>query len=137
VTRIEGINTPTALTIISETGIDMNKWPTDNHFASWLALCPGTKISGRKVLSSKSRPCANHAAHAFRLAAYSLHKSNSALGAFLRSKKSHLGSPKAITATVQISLPVYFTICLKQVLNMLILDNTITNEVTKTASLQI
>lgn len=99
VTRIEGIDTPTALTIISETGIDMNKWPTDKHFASWLALCPGSKISGRKVLSSKSRPCANRAAHAFRLAAYSLHKSNSALGAFLRRKKSHLGSPKAITAT--------------------------------------
>ena len=99
VTRIEGIDTTTALTIISETGIDMNKWPTDKHFASWLALCPGSKISGGKVLSSKSKPCANRAAHAFRLAAYSLHRNKSALGAFLRRKKSHLGSPKAITAT--------------------------------------
>jgi len=98
-TRIDGIDTPTALTIIGETGIDMSMWPTDKHFSSWLALSPGSKISGGKVLSSKSKPCANRAAHAFRLAAYSLHKSNSALGAFLRRKKSHLGSPKAITAT--------------------------------------
>jgi len=98
-TRIEGIDTPIALTIIGETGIDMNKWPTDKHFASWLALSPGSKISGGRILSSKSKPCGNRAAHAFRLAAHSLHKSNSALGAFLRRKKSHLGSPKAITAT--------------------------------------
>lgn len=98
-TKIDGIDTPTALTIIGEIGIDMSKWPTDKHFSSWLALCPGSKVSGGKVLSSKSKPSANRAAHAFRLAAYSLHNSKSALGAFLRRKKSHLGSPKAITAT--------------------------------------
>ena len=99
VTRIEGIDTPTALNIIGETGIDMSKWPTHKHFSSWLGLSPGSKISGGKVLSSKTKPCANRAAHAFRLAAHSLHRSKSALGAFLRRKKFHLGSPKAITAT--------------------------------------
>jgi len=54
-TRIEGIDVSTALTIISETGIDMSKWPTDKHFSSWPALCPGSKISGGKILSSKSK----------------------------------------------------------------------------------
>jgi transposase len=98
-TRIEGIDSLSALNIIGETGIDMSPWPTEKHFASWLGLCPGSKISGGKVLSSKTKPTANRAAHAFRLAAYSLQRSNSAIGAFLRRKKFHLGAPKAITAT--------------------------------------
>ena len=99
VTRIEGIEAPTALTIIGEIGIDMSPWPTEKHFASWLGLCPGSKISGGKVLSSKTKPSANRAAHAFRLAAYSLQRSKSAIGAFLRRKKAQIGAPKAITAT--------------------------------------
>jgi len=99
VTRIEGIEAPTALTIIGEIGIDMSPWPTEKHFASWLGLCPGSKISGGKVLSSKTKPSANRAAHAFRLAAYSLQRSKSAIGAFLRRKKAQKGAPKAITAT--------------------------------------
>ncbi len=99
VTRIEGIEAPTALNIIGEIGIDMNPWPTEKHFASWLGLSPGSKISGGKVLSSKTKPSANRAAHAFRLAAYSLQRSASAIGAFFRRKKAHIGAPKAITAT--------------------------------------
>ena len=99
VTRIEGIQAPTALNIIGEIGIDMSPWPTEKHFASWLGLCPGSKISGGKVLSSKTKPSANRAAHAFRLAAYSLQRSKSAIGAFLRRKKAQIGAPKAITAT--------------------------------------
>ncbi len=99
VTRIEGIEAPSALNIIGEIGIDMSAWPTHKHFASWLSLCPGSKISGGKVLSSKTKPSANRAAHAFRLAAYSLQRSTSAIGAFLRRKKAQLGAPKAITAT--------------------------------------
>lgn len=98
-TRIEGIEAPTALTIISEIGIDMSHWPTEKHFASWLGLCPGSKISGGKVLSSRTKPCANRAAHAFRLAAFSLQRSKSGIGAFLRRKKAQIGAPKAITAT--------------------------------------
>ena len=99
VTRIEGIEGPTALNIIGEIGIDMSPWPTEKHFASWLGLCPGSKISGGKVLSSKTKPSANRAAYAFRLAAYSLQRSKSAIGAFLRRKKAQKGAPKAITAT--------------------------------------
>jgi len=98
-TRIEGIEAPSALNIIGEIGIDMSPWPTEKHFASWLGLCPGSKVSGGKVLSSKTKPSANRAAHAFRLAAYSLQRSKSAIGAFLRRKKAQIGAPKAITAT--------------------------------------
>ncbi len=98
-TQIVGLNTPTVLTIIAEVGLDMSRWPTSKHFASWLGLCPGSKISGGKNFSSKSKPSANRAAHAFRMAAFSLHRSQTAIGAFLRRKKAQLGSPKAITAT--------------------------------------
>jgi transposase len=98
-TAIDGINALTGLKVISETGLDMTRWKTVKHFTSWLALCPGTHISGGKVLQRKSRASANRAAAAFRLAAHGLHNSHSALGAFLRRKKAHLGPAKAITAT--------------------------------------
>ena len=98
-TMVDGIDAYTALKVISETGIDMTKWPTAKHFASWLGLSPNNKISGGKVQSSRTKPSANRAAAALRLAANSLHRSDSALGAFLRRKKTHLGAPKAITAT--------------------------------------
>jgi hypothetical protein len=98
-TRIDGLDAPTILTIVAEVGLEMSRWPSSKHFSSWLGLCPGSKISGGKNFSSKSKPSANRAAHAFRLAAYSLHRSQTAIGAFLRRKKAQLGAPKAITAT--------------------------------------
>jgi transposase len=107
-TRIEGIEAPTALNIIGEIGIDMSPWATEKHFASWLGLCPGSKVSGGKILSSKTKPSANRAAHAFRLAAYSLQRSKSAIGAFLRRKKAQIGAPKAITATAHKIARIFF-----------------------------
>jgi transposase len=98
-TRIEGIEETTALTVLSEIGPDMSKWPSEKHFTSWLGVCPHRRISGGKVLSSRTRPTANRAAAALRLAAASLHHSHSALGAYFRRMKSRLGTPKAITAT--------------------------------------
>ncbi len=98
-TKVDGLDSLTVLKIISEIGLDMSRWPTVKHFASWLGLSPGSKISGGKVLSSKTKKCANRAAHYLRLAAYSLHSSKSAIGAFFRRKKAHLGPAKAITAT--------------------------------------
>jgi transposase len=97
-TKIPGIDTGTALKIISEIGMDMNRWPTSKHFASWLGLCPGTKISGGKRLSGRTKACANKAAIALRLAANTLYHNKGALGAYLRRMKARLGSPKAITA---------------------------------------
>ena len=98
-TRIDGIDGFTALKVISEIGTDMTKWATAKRFASWLGLSPDNRITGGKVMSSRTKPSANRAAAALRLAAHGLHRSDSALGAFLRRKKAHLGAPKAITAT--------------------------------------
>ena len=77
----------------------MTKWPSAKHFASWLGLSPNNRITGGRVISSKTKASGNRAAAALRLAANALHRSNSALGAFLRRKKAQLGAPKAITAT--------------------------------------
>ena len=98
-TQIDGVDAYTALKVVSEIGADMTKWPSAKHFASWLGLSPNNRITGGKVMSSKTKPSANRAAAALRLAANALHRSDSALGAFLRRKKAQMGGPKAITAT--------------------------------------
>jgi transposase len=98
-TRIEGVQAHTALKVLAEIGPDVSRWQTAKHFASWLGLCPGNKKSGGRMLSSRTKPCANRAAAALRLAAQSLWHSHSALGAFLRRKATQRGMPKAITAT--------------------------------------
>ena len=98
-TRIDGVDGFTALKVISEIGTDMTKCPSAKHFASWLGLSPNNRITVGRVISSKTKPSASRAAAALRLAANALHRSDSALGAFLRRKKAQLGAPKAITAT--------------------------------------
>jgi transposase len=98
-TRIDGIDSTTALKVVSETGIDMNRWKSPKHFTSWLGLSPGSKITGGKRLSGKTKPVANRAAMALRMAASSLYRSSCALGAYYRRMKARLGAPKAITAT--------------------------------------
>ncbi len=98
-TRIDGIKNNSALKIIAEIGIDMSRWKSSKHFASWLGLCPGTKVSGGKILNGKSKQVANRAATTFRMAAFTLLNSKSALGAYFRRQRSRLGAPKAITAT--------------------------------------
>ena len=96
--RIDGIEVQTAQTIISEVGVDMSRWKTEKHFASWLGLCPDNRISGGKVLKRGTRHVVNRASTALRLAAWALLRSQSALGAKLRRLRSKLGAPKAITA---------------------------------------
>jgi len=97
-TRIDGIDVTTALAVVSEIGTDLSRFPTIKHFTSWLSLCPGTKITGGKVMSSKTKRVANRAAQALRLAAAALRSSQSALGAYFRRLCSRMDKPKAITA---------------------------------------
>src|SRR5438270_2928144 len=84
------------LKVISEIGLDMTRWPTGTHCASWLGLCPGNKLSGGKRYRMRSKPTANRAASALRLAAQGLVNSHSALGASDRRMRARLGAPKAI-----------------------------------------
>jgi transposase len=97
-TAIEGINDASALVITSEIGVHVNSFPTEKHFGSWLGLAPKAKGSGMRR-KNRITPGAHRIAQALRLAATSLHKSQTALGAFLRRLKGRLGAPKATTAT--------------------------------------
>jgi transposase len=98
-TAVEGIDELHALTLVSELGCDLSKWPTLKQFTCWLGLCPNWKKTGGKVQSSHTRRGKNRAARALRLAAWGLMRSKSYLGAYLRRQRSRLGAPKAITAT--------------------------------------
>jgi transposase len=100
-TQIDGIAPYTALKLISEIGTDMRRWPTAQHFTSWLTLAPKNKVSGGRLLSSRTQPSANRAAVVFRLAAASLARTQTALGAFYRRLAARIGKPQAITATAR------------------------------------
>jgi hypothetical protein len=97
-TQIKGLDSLTILSVISESGLDLSRFPTEKHYASWLGLSPGTKKSGHRVLSSRSRHTTNRAATALRLAGQSLLKSECELGAFGRSLRARIGAEKAVTA---------------------------------------
>ncbi len=98
--RIDGIDALTAYTVLTESGFTVGEdFVTEKHYASWLGLSPHNKITGGKVRSRHTRPVHNRAATALRVAAQSLERSQSALGAFYRRMKSRHGAPKAITAT--------------------------------------
>jgi transposase len=97
-TRIDGIKVNTVQTIITEAGLDMSKWPTENHFVSWIGCCPRNDVSGGKVLSRKTRKVVSRLATALRLAATTLRESDTYLGAQYRRLRTKLGAPKAATA---------------------------------------
>jgi transposase len=100
-TRIPGVDQMTAYTVISEVGIDVTAFPTEKHFASWLTLCPNHAITGGRIRRRKTRPGASRVAAALRVAAQTLHKAKTAMGALYRRLRARLGAPKAITAVAR------------------------------------
>ena len=100
-TEIHGIGPSLALKLVAECGTDMSRWPTSKHFTSWLCLAPGNKISGGKILSSRTRRSSSRAAAHLRLAATTIGKSDTALGAFYRRLATRTGKAKAVTATAR------------------------------------
>jgi transposase len=108
-TRINGLGVGVVMKLLSEVGPDVSRFASVKHFCSWLGLCPGTKISGGKVLSSGTKRSANRARQALKLAAQSLWRSESALGAFYRRLCARMDKPKANTATAhKLARMVYF-----------------------------
>jgi transposase len=99
ITVLPGINAMTAQTVLSESGIDMSRFATEKHYSSWLGLSPNHQITGGRVRKRRTRKVRNRAAAALRVAAQSLHKSKTALGAYYRRMRARLGPAKAITAT--------------------------------------
>ena len=114
-TRIDGFDALSAQKVITEIGIDMSKWPAAKHFASWLRLAPNSRQSGGRLLSSHVPSSSNRANLAFRLAAQSLARSRSALGAFYRRMRAKHGPGKAIVATAhKLARTVYFMLKYRQ-----------------------
>jgi transposase len=105
---IPGLAADTLLILASEVGFDMTPWKTEKHFASWLGVCPGTKKSGGKVLRNKTKRNPNRATQAFRMAAASLYRSQTALGAFYRRIKSRSSGQQAVTATAHKIARIYY-----------------------------
>ena len=99
--QIHGFGPYTVLRLVAECGDDMTKWPTAKHFTSWLSLAPGNKISGGRLLSSKTRRSSNRAAALLRIAAVNIGKTQTALGAFYRRLAARTGKAKAVTATAR------------------------------------
>lgn len=111
--RIRGLNSETVLRIVSEVGVDLSKFPTEKHFASWLCLSPNRRESGGRVLSSSTKPSGNRAAAAFRQAAVSVERSESELGAFYRRKRAQKGTASAATATAHKIARLYYSLVKK------------------------
>ena len=100
-TRIDGVGPYLALKLVSECGDDLSAWPSAKHFTSWLSLAPNNKILGGKVLSSRTKRSGSRVASLLRLAAVSVGRTETALGAFYRRLSSRVGKAKAITATAR------------------------------------
>jgi transposase len=110
-TQLDAIGPYSALRLLAEIGTDMTRWPTEKHFTSWLTLAPHNKISGGRLLSSKTQPSANRAAIILRMAAMNLGRTDTALGAFYRRLAYRVGKAKAITATARkLAILVYRTL---------------------------
>jgi transposase len=100
-TQIHGIGPNLALRLIAECGTDLSRWHSAKHFTSWLTLSPGSKISGGKVLSAHTRKTNNRVTAHLRLAAVSVGRTSTALGAFYRRLAARIGKAKAVTATAR------------------------------------
>jgi transposase len=101
ITQIDGLGPYLSLKLIAECGDDLSAWPSAKHFTSWLCLAPSNKISGGRVLSSRTRRGGSRAAALLRLAAVTVGRTDTALGAFYRRLSARIGKAKAVTATAR------------------------------------
>ncbi len=100
-TLIHGLGPSISLSLVTECGTDLSKWPTEKHFTSWLCLSPGCKISGGKVLSAHTRRSSSRLSSQLRLVAVNVGRTETALGAFYRRLAARIGKAKAVTATAR------------------------------------
>ena len=101
ITTIDGLGPYLSLKLIAECGDDLSSWPSAKHFTSWLGLAPSNKVSGGKMLSSRTRRSGGRAAALLRLAAVTVGRTDTALGAFYRRLSARIGKAKAVTATAR------------------------------------
>lgn len=121
---IFGITETNAIEIISEVGLNMEKWPTVKHFTSWLNLAPNNKISGGKILSSRIPKKKNHAGQVFKMAAFAVQRSKNWLALFYHRIKAKKGTPKAVVATARKIATIFYKLLKEKIpFNPLPLEN--------------
>jgi transposase len=108
--RIKGLNAETVLRIVSEVGADLRAFGSAKQFASWLCLSPNRRVSGGRVLSSRTKASSNRAGSAFRQAAVSVQRSESELGAYYRRMRAKKGPASAATATAHKIARLYYSL---------------------------
>ena len=96
---VPGFSDLTAASYVGEIGNDMSHWPTVNHFASWLRLCPRTDITGGRPKSRRVLPTSSRATQLLRMAAVNAGKTDTAIGAFYRNISRRKGKQQAVVAT--------------------------------------
>lgn len=126
-TRISGLSSITVQTIFSEVGFNLSRFPTVKHFTSWLALCPNNRISGGKILQTKTKNIKNRAAQAFRIAAHSTARSSSSLGSYYRRMRALHGPAVANVATAHKLARIFYFMITRQIE----FDQTLQNEIDK------
>jgi transposase len=98
-TLIDGIEVNTALVILAEIGVDVSRFPTEKHFASWLRLCPQLEQSNQRRKKRSPRRGKSRLAQALRMAAQAVSRTKTPLAMFYHRIKGRLGGKGAITAT--------------------------------------
>ncbi len=107
-TLIDGISVGTALVILGEIGVDVSRFPTEKHFASWLRLCPHFEESNETFKKGRKRKGKNRVAQALRMAAQAVSRMKIPLAMFYHRIKGRLGGKAAVTATAhKLALLVY------------------------------
>jgi transposase len=96
---VDGFGVSLAQTVIMEVGTEMNKFPDEKHFCSWLGLAPKHEISGGKVLKNSTLKTKNRAGQAFRMAAHSVKQADCVFGVMYRRLRARLGPAQATVAT--------------------------------------
>jgi transposase len=98
-TSIDGVSAWAASNLVSEIGCDISAWPSSKHFCSWLALCPDNRISGGKILSSRTRKAPSRARYILRMCAHGVVRSKGPIGDYFRKMRARLGPAQAKIAT--------------------------------------
>lgn len=107
-TAVDGFDAQTVQTLLSETGTDMSKWPSEKHFTSWLRICPNNFITGGRIRWSRVLSTKHRAANAFRIAAWTLANSDCYLGAYYRRMRGRKGPSYAVAATAHKLARIYY-----------------------------
>jgi transposase len=112
-TVLSGITDYTWMQLLSETGTELSRWPSEKHFTSWLGLSPGQHSSG-KTKRNKKKAGHPKAGQIFRQIAQSLLNSkNIAIGAFGRKLRARKGPSIAIKSMARKLAVLYWRVMVK------------------------